>query len=78
VIKEDERRILDEVIQDVTERHELQVTDSAEPSAWPLEQVWEVADPDERIPYQQQLLTRFLPLSEDDKEWIQTELERLQ
>jgi hypothetical protein len=69
---EKEKRILDEVIRNVTEDH----------SAYSISEkshdhLWEVAEPGEIVPYQQELLARLVPLTDEDKEWVRSELERL-
>ncbi len=71
-LSEKGKRILDEVIRNVCEDH----------SAYSIsershDQIWEVAEPGERVPYQEQLVVRLLPLTEDDQAWVDSELERL-
>jgi hypothetical protein len=72
-LNEREKRILDEVIRNVTQDHSAHSI-----SEKSHDRVWEVARLGERIPYQQHLLARFLPLTDEDQQWIQSELERLQ
>jgi hypothetical protein len=65
-----EKRILDEVIRNITQDHT-----ASSISEKSHDHLWEIAQVGERIPYQQQLLTRFLPLTEEDQEWIRSELD---
>jgi hypothetical protein len=83
----DERRILDQIIREVTE-DESRVADSVKPGSWvshayeksferSFEHTWEVAEPGEAIPYSQCALLKFLPLTPEDENWIRSELENL-
>jgi hypothetical protein len=69
---EKEKRILDEVIRNITQDHS-----ASSISEKTHDRLWEVAALGERIPYQQQLLVRFPPLTVEDQEWIKSELEAL-
>ena len=73
-LSEGEKQILDEAIDDDTLDHPagFEVRDSSS-----HRNLWEIAQVGEHIPYQQQLVSRFLPLTEEDQQWIQSELERL-
>ena len=79
-----ERRTLEDVIQAVTEEPAWQVLDSAhQPRGLgrvrevSLEAVWQVAEPGEVIPYQEQLVSHFLPLTESDQQWVESQLKDL-
>ena len=72
-LNDKEKRILDEVIRNITQDHS-----AGSISEKSHDRLWEVARLGERIPYQQQLLTRFPPLTEDDQAWVQSQLEDLQ
>lgn len=65
-----EKRILDEVIRNITQDHTANSI-----SEKSHDRLWEAAGLGERIPYQQQLLVRFLPLTVEDQEWVKAELE---
>jgi len=68
-----EMRILDEAIRNITQDHT-----ASSISEKSHDHLWEIARVGERIPYQQQLLTRFVPLTEEDQQWIRSEMEDLQ
>jgi len=71
-LDEKEKRILDEVIRNITHDHT-----AGSISEKSHDHLWEIAQMGERIPYQQQLLIRFLPLTEEDEQWIRSEMEEL-
>jgi hypothetical protein len=54
---------LDEVIRNITQDHS-----ASSISEKSHDRLWDVAEPGERIPYQQQLLCRFAPLLHEDSE----------
>jgi hypothetical protein len=87
LLSADERRVLDQIIRQVTEGGELRVADSVKPGSWvsgtyeksldrSFEQAWEVAEPGESIPYQQHAL-KLLPLTPEDESWVRSELKGL-
>ena len=87
-ISSDARRILDQIIREVTEGDEFQVADNVKPGSWvsrayeqsfewQFEHTWEVGEPGEPIPYQQHALLKFQPLTPEDENWIRLELENL-
>jgi hypothetical protein len=72
LLTEAEKKILDDAILDV-------MLDAAANSVGETSHVklWEIAQVGEPLPYQQQLVTRFRPLTDEDQQWIQSELEAL-
>ena len=72
----DERKILDEVIRNVVHAADWQVRDEGAGSEWAGARSpgWKAAAIGERISYQQHLLDQLSPLTEDDADWIASEL----
>lgn len=75
----DERKILDEVIRNVIHAADWQVRDEGAGSGWAGDRStgWKAAAIGERISYQQHLLDHLSPLTQDDADWIASELKDL-